>query len=303
VNTDPDVAHATQLAFISQPDDTTAETIMLNGDSSQTHVQVAGLTADGETIDPNYAGTVTLGFGNNPTGAQFIDTGDGVLNVSDPHVSTLTEVAAGGVADFAPIVVDTLGFDYTLTGTDNPGLTGAESVPFTVADKRKLCEGDTSCVLNHSDPDTHSTGQIQAKVGGNDTVLTTTFGGDVEPIAGCGVTPGHSSILTVTGERAKIIKLVLEGEAVAGGKTNKICFGAPYPWVARDPLTGKRTPAVQNPANNNEYEGFLRMCGKVQAKNTPCIKDIKWKAGDVNHLAREAVFVVTDGRDPKIMIG
>ena len=78
--------------------------------------------------DPDYTGSVTLAFQNNPGSAKFVVGGN--------PVTTMTASAVNGVADFSPITVNTAGFGYTLVATAT-SLTSVVSSSFNVVARER----------------------------------------------------------------------------------------------------------------------------------------------------------------------
>ncbi len=79
---------------------------MKNADSTTTHIRVAADVTAGGAVDTTYNGNVTLAFANNPGAASFV--------VGGSPVPSITVAAVNGVADFSPIIVNAVGFGYTL---------------------------------------------------------------------------------------------------------------------------------------------------------------------------------------------
>ncbi len=101
---------ATQLAFVTQPTNTTA------GSAITPAVVVAARDAQGILV-PTFTGVVTIAVGNNPGGATL---------------SGATTVAAlGGLATFPSLSLDNVGTGYTLQASA-AGLTGTTSAAFNV---------------------------------------------------------------------------------------------------------------------------------------------------------------------------
>jgi len=101
---------AVKLGFVVQPVSTPAGAIIQPG------VVVAVQDAGGVTVK-GVTGSVTIGFGNNPSG--------GVLT------GTLTAPINAGVASFPNLSIDKVGTNYTLAAT-SLGLTGTTSSAFNV---------------------------------------------------------------------------------------------------------------------------------------------------------------------------
>src|SRR3954465_4051398 len=184
-------ATATELQFISQPIDSEINAAMTNPDSSVRHVTVGGFESGGASPDPNYTGTVTLGFGANPGSAQFV--------VGGSPTATMTAVAVDGVADFSPVIINASGFHYTLTATDSPALTGATSVEFAVAAAATPCPAGQTCTAETTSPGNGEQAQVQGNPGSSDTIITASYGGNVFPLFGCPPAPA-SAILTFSGD-------------------------------------------------------------------------------------------------------
>ena len=104
------VGAATQVGFTVQPAVTTA------GAAITPAVQVAAMDFVGNTVT-GFTGDVTLAIGTNPSG--------GTLS------GTLTVAAAGGIATFSTLSIETAGTGYTLTAAAG-GLTGATSDLFDI---------------------------------------------------------------------------------------------------------------------------------------------------------------------------
>ena len=103
------VGTATQLAFTTQPTNTTAGATMAT-------VRVTARDALGNTAT-GYTGNVTVAIGTNP--------GGGTLS------GTKTVTAVAGVATFTTLSIDKSGTGYTLTAAAS-GLTGATSATFNI---------------------------------------------------------------------------------------------------------------------------------------------------------------------------
>jgi hypothetical protein len=282
-------APATDLVFIGQPNDTETGETMIDADGNPTHVVVAAAAADGTPV-PTYDGgdrPVTLGFSVAPAGAHF-------LNGLGQNVTTLTAPMTGYTADFSPIVIDPQGFGYRLSASDDwfdPGVSSA----FIVADAVTPCPAGSSCttpVETDEDPPANVTSSAQVQgANGDDTVISLTWGGNVAPLFGCATGTGHSNVLTVNGNRAKIITITFNSPAIATERTNRVCFGAPYKFVAAGQKYAKWHPA------NREYEGLLRWCFKKPNQNAPCVLSINWQPG-----GPEVVKIFTGPADPRGML-
>jgi hypothetical protein len=139
-------------------------------------------------------------------------------------------------------------------------------------------------------PDTSSTGSVRAFNGNNDTTVTATWGDTPAPMLCEDPDDPHTSVLTVNGDRAKLIKVVFSSPLVATQKTNKVCFGAPYRF------TGQNKKLAKWNAANHEWEGYLRGCSNNRAANAPCVTGIAWSGGT------ETVWVYVDTRDPRLIL-
>jgi hypothetical protein len=113
MSADFNVYSATHLVFHTQPSDVRKGEHMLADDNTSDRViEVDALDASNQ-VDPNYRGAVTLSL----TGTTF---------------TLMTATAAGGIATFSPIIVNTAGSNYTL-GASSPTLTdAAPSTAFNV---------------------------------------------------------------------------------------------------------------------------------------------------------------------------
>jgi hypothetical protein len=278
VNVTTIASHATSLGFVQQPIDTEVGQEMVNADNTERHVQVAAFLADGETVDSTYDGTVTLAFADNPGSAKFADDGDGL--------TTITAQAIDGVADFAPIIVTETGFGYTLKATSGE-LTDATSDPFNVSSDAAPCPSGETCTSTTSNPGTGERATIKAGDGDSDTVITATYGGNVEPIIGCKKSP-VDDILTFSGNRPKTIVLKIPADRSKFPVT-LFCYGQPTPFVTLNGKTARFNPA------NNDYEGFLPVCALLSTPG-PCIQSIIWRP----HKGERAV-ILSATNDPHLV--
>jgi len=255
-----------------QPVNTQVNKTMKEPDGSAAHVLVDVENADG-SIDSGFTGAVTISF-TQPNNAEFV-TGKPPV-----HTSSLTVNAVNGVADFSPIVIDTVGFGDTLVA-DTAGLDeSAPSASFDVGSASALCPAGKSCTVRTKSSD----GQVAIvkALGGSGTpgtVVTASFGGNVSPLHGCS-TPA-AGILTFNGNRVKVIKLKIPTTSYIG----TICWGQPTPFIDQ---TGSETTYFSS--ENQDYEGVLGFCSATIP--TPCINKITVKA------ASETVMVTGGSDDP-----
>jgi hypothetical protein len=264
---------ATVLGFTTQPVDAQVNATMKNADNSTTHIQVAADVTSGGAVDTTYTGNVTLGFGTNPSGAQFV--------VGGTPASSITVAAVNGVADFSPIIVNAVGFNYTLQATA-AGLTSATSNSFNIAAAATSCPAGKTCTVTTTSPSTGISALISAGSGSGNSIVTATFGGNVAPIHPCtGVTAG---ILTFSGNRQKTITLTIpikQGSLL-------FCYGQPTPFL--DIFWHKTTYFS---TVNHEYEGLLPLCFKNYTG--PCVKSIAFTK------TTEKVIILSGTADPRIM--
>jgi hypothetical protein len=243
---------ATVLGFITQPVDAQINTAMKNADSTTTHIQVGADVTPGGAIDTTYTGNVTLAFANNPGTAQFV--------VGGSPASSITVAAVNGVADFSPIIVNAVGFGYTLTASAS-GLTSATSNSFNVAAAATSCPSGQTCTVTTTSTVTGKSASIVAASGTGNAIITATFGGNVAPIHPC--TGAASGILTFSGNRQKTITLTLPLKQAA----LVFCYGQPTPFL--DILY---RPVTYFSQANQEYEGLLPLC--LPKFTGPCVKSI-----------------------------
>ncbi|HZV27353.1 MAG TPA: hypothetical protein VFG00_13795, partial [Acidothermaceae bacterium] len=242
-------------------------------DSSTTHIRVAADVTPGGAVDTTYTGNVTLAFANNPSSAKFV--------VGGSPVPSITVAAVNGVADFSPIIVNAVGFNYTL-GASATGLTAATSNSFNVASAATSCPSGTTCTVTTTSPSTGIAASIQAGAGSGNSIVTATFGGNVAPIHPC--TGATAGILTFSGNRMKTITLTIpikQGSLV-------FCYGQPTPFL--DIFLHKTTYFS---TVNHEYEGLLPICFKNFTG--PCVKSIRFTRGT------ETVVILSGTADPRVM--
>ena len=264
---------ATVLSFVTQPVDAQVNTTMKNADSSTTHIRVAADVTPGGAVDTTYTGNVTLAFANNPSSAKFV--------VGGSPVPSITVAAVNGVADFSPIIVNAVGFNYTL-GASATGLTAATSNSFNVASAATSCPSGTTCTVTTTSPSTGIAASIQAGAGSGNSIVTATFGGNVAPIHPC--TGATAGILTFSGNRMKTITLTIpikQGSLV-------FCYGQPTPFL--DIFLHKTTYFS---TVNHEYEGLLPICFKNFTG--PCVKSIRFTR------KTETVVILSGTADPRVM--
>jgi hypothetical protein len=267
---------ATALSITGEPVDTQVNAVMDNPDGTTTHITVAAVKPDG-TTDPTYTGTVTLGFANNPGNAKFLAGG--------VAASTLTASAVNGVADFSPIIINAVGFGDTLTASA-AGLTSATTTPFTVAAAATGCPTGQICSVNTNSPTTGQSAVVQAQAGAGNAIITATYGGNVAVIHPC--TGSVQSILTFSGNRAKVITLTFPASAKNPIPAVLFCYGQPTPFL--DILYQKTTFFSQA---NQDYEGLLPVC--LPKFTGPCVKSITLSK------TSEKVVIDTNAADPHVM--
>jgi hypothetical protein len=251
VQTYAPVPTATVLSIVSQPVDAQVNTAMKNPDSTTTHIRVAADVTAGGAVDTTYTGNVTLTFANNPGSAKFV--------VGGAPATSITVAAVSGVADFSPIIVNTVGFGYTLQASAT-GLTAATTNSFNVAGAATSCPTGKTCTVTT----TSTTGKsvsIQAQAGTGNAIITASFGGNVAPIHPC--TGAASGILTFSGNRQKVITLTLPIKQAA----LVFCYGQPTTFL--DILY---RPVTYFSQANQEYEGLLPLC--LPKFTGPCVKSI-----------------------------
>jgi hypothetical protein len=144
--------------------------------------------------------------------------------------------------------------DVNITAISDPGTTE--------------CPAGQTCSATATDPDTGETATIRATGSGPDTVITATYGGDVDPLRGCAQTTADD-ILTFSGDRPKTIVLDIPADK-AKRAIVLFCYGQPTPFVT---LNGR---LAKYHAENGDYEGFLPACVFLRAPG-PCIQSINWQ--------------------------
>ena len=264
---------ATALSFIGQPVASQVNTAMKNADATTTHVRVAADVSAGGAVDTTYNGLVTLAFANNPGNASFV--------VGSTPTPTLTATAVNGVADFSPIVVNAVGFGYTLKATAS-GLSPATSNPFDVNAAATSCPSGQTCTVQTTSTVGGLSATVQAQSGTGNAIVTATFGGNVVPIHPC--TGATTGILTFSGDRKKLITITRPIKPLA----LLFCYGQPTPF--RD-IRGQLTTYF-NPINK-EYEGVLPACFLAPAG--PCVKSLTFTR------TTETVVIFSGTADPRIM--
>jgi hypothetical protein len=269
------VPTATVLSFVTQPQDSQVNTAMKNADGTTTQIQVAANVTAGGAVDPTYQGPVTLGFGANPGNAQFV--------VGGTPSSTMTVNALNGVADFTPVIVNAVGFGYTLQATAS-GLTSATSGSFSVSAAASSCPSGQSCTVTTTST-TGQTASVLAQPGTGNAVITATYGGNVAAIQPCNQSTA-SGILTFSGARMKVITLTIQTKL----PVLLFCYGQPTPFL--NILYRKTT--YFNPVNQ-DYEGLLPLC--LPKMTGPCVKSIGMKK------QTETVVILSGADDPHITIG
>jgi hypothetical protein len=269
------VPAATALDIVSQPVDAQLKTNMTNPDNTLTHVQVSADVGSGGPRDTTFNGTVTLSIANNPGGAQFLQGGP-----NGPPTTTLTATAQHGLADFSPIVLNAIGFGYTLTASAT-GLSPATTASFDIVGAASNCASGQSCQVTPPPPPGQSA-VVQGLAGTGNATITATYGGNVAPIHPC--TGAVAGILTFGGDRQKVVTLTLQTKV----PVLTICYGQPTPFL--NVLYLKTT--YFNPINQ-EYEGLLPVC--LPKFTGPCVKSLT--------LTRttETVVINSGIADPHIM--
>jgi hypothetical protein len=261
------------LSFVTQPVDAQVNTAMKNADSTTTHIRVAADVTPGGAVDTAYTGNVTLTFANNPGSAQFVVGGN--------PTSSISVAAVNGVADFSPIIVNAVGFSYTLQAAAT-GLTSATSNSFNVAGAATSCPSGTTCTVSTTSPTTGIAAAIVAQSGSGNSIVTATFGGNVAPIHPC--TGATAGILTFSGNRQKVITLTIPIKSA----TPVFCYGQPTPFL--DIFLHKTTYFSKA---NHEYEGLLPWCFKKFTG--PCVKSITFTK------KTETAVILSGTADPRIM--
>lgn len=263
------------LLFVNEPVNSQVDQPMLNGDGTQTDVQVAAEDSPNGPVDTNYSGTVTLGFQNNPSNASFLSNG--------VPTSTLTVQANKGVADFSPIVVNAVGFGYTLVATATGTTSSAVSTPFDVNSAETECASGAGCAVTTTSAGTGQTATVTEGPGAGASTLTASFGGNVAPIHPCTTT--SAGILTMNGSRPKTTTLTIATRT----PILLFCYGQPTPFI--DLFLHKTT--FFNPVNQ-EFEGLLPACIPKLTLPGPCISALT--------LTRtsETVKILSGAADPHI---
>jgi hypothetical protein len=264
---------ATVLSFVTQPVSAQVNTTMKNADSSTTHIRVAADVTAGGADDTTYTGNVTLAFATNPGSAKFV--------VSGSPASSITVAAVNGVADFSPIIINAVGFGYTLTASAT-GLTSVTSNSFDVTGVASSCPSGKTCTVTTTSPSTGISAAIVAGAGSGNSIITATFGGNVAAIHPC--TGATAGILTFSGNRQKTITLTIP---IKQGSLF-FCYGQPTPFL--DIFLHKTTYFSQA---NHEFEGLLPVCFKNFTG--PCVKSIKFTK------TQETVVILSNAADPRAM--
>jgi large repetitive protein len=263
---------ATVLSFVTQPVNSQLNAAMTNADGSTTHLQVAADVTPGAAIDSSYAGPITLAFATNPVGAKFV--------VGNTTSTTLTAAAVNGVANFSPIIVNAIGFGYTLQATAT-GLTTATSTAFDVSAAATSCAANKTCTVIVTSPGSTESAVVTAAAGPGTAVISATYGGNVAPIYPCTSTTG---ILTFSGNRAKTITITMPYKLIP---TLLFCYGQPTPFTT---LLLQKTTHF-NPINQ-DYEGLLPLC--LLVPNGPCVSSLSLTK------TTETVVIKTGTNDPHI---
>ena len=282
---------ATALAFTGQPVNTQVNTTMKNADNTTTHVQVSAEVGSGGAVDPYYTGAVTLAFSPGTAGnPQFV--------VNGSPTSSITVNAVNGVADFSPIIVNTVGFQYTLQATAS-GLTSATSNPFDVNSVQTACPSGQSCTTPPVTDSSGDTAVIQAQAGSGSTTITASFGGNVAPVHPC--TGSASSVLTFSGDRQKLITETFPTNL----PVLLFCYGQPTPFTD---ITLHKTTYYNS--TNKEYEGLLPPCLLVPS-GQPCFKvptfpvfvpgTLRPVIDPTTKKLEETVVIYSGAADPKTM--
>jgi hypothetical protein len=274
---------APELRFTVGPLDTAVNASMKDPGATTNRVLRVRSFPDATSTTPNttLAGKqVTLAFQDAPAGAKFV--------VNGVPKDTMTATAnAQGIASFTPIVINTAGFDYSLRATGTGTHFPAVSNPFTVAEVAKSCTSD-DCTITPP-PTDNAAATAKGKTGD---IITATFGGDgIAPLLGCdnpNVT--YTEILTVTGNKPKVVRMQIDKSFVPNRARFAICFSSPKPFEA-----ARGRQAQQNPDNNNWYEGYLHLCHEKDPG--PCIVQISWSKGKDEFIA-----IWTGAADPRIML-
>ena len=102
---------------------------MTNADGRD-QVSVAPTSRRADAVDPNYNGPVTLAVRQQPRQRRSSSS------PAPRATSTLTANAVNGVADFSPIMVNAVGFGYTLQATA-AGLTARDEHARSTSTRRR----------------------------------------------------------------------------------------------------------------------------------------------------------------------
>jgi hypothetical protein len=258
---------ATALSFTAQPVNAKLNTAMPSS------VKVAALVTAGGAVDNSYTGSVSLTFANNPTAAQFV--------VGGLPTTTLTATAVAGVATFSSIMVNKVGFGYTLLASAT-GLSSATSTSFEVNTEQLTCPVGGCSVTTTST--TGVAGSVQGIAGAT---ITASFGGTAAPIKPC--TGSVQGILTFSGIGQKLITLTYPVTKAKPIPVLFVCYGQPTPFL--DILFRQTT--FRNPLNGNEYEGILPIC--LPRFTGPCVKSVTFTK------TTEKIVIQSATGDPRVM--
>ena len=198
-------------------------------------------------------------------------------------MSSITVAAVNGVADFSPIIVNAVGFGYTLTATASwADLGDFERIRLSLPRQQRARPAKRATSRTTSPIDWASAASIAAEPGSGNAIITATFGGNVAPIHPC--TGATAGILTFSGNRQKTITLkipIKQGSLV-------FCYGQPTPFL--DIFLHKTTYFS---AVNHEYEGILPVCFKNFTG--PCVKSITFTK------TTETAVILSNAADPRAM--
>ena len=147
-------------------------------------VAVEILSAAGQRVATSTA-TVTLALAGG-TASAVLELG-GSTDVSS--------AAVAGVASFAGLTVDRVGFGYTLAAS-SPGIDSGSSTPFNVVQFGQVCAGGTCDSPTAANPSGNVTGDVHATNVPPNTELAVAFAGD-DPCAGTGYVPFTPDTFTV----------------------------------------------------------------------------------------------------------
>jgi hypothetical protein len=237
-------------------------------DPSGASVEVQVQDGLGHLVDSS--ASITIGIGVNP--------GGGTLS------GTTTSSAVGGIADFTSISIDQPGLGYTLAAS-SPGVTGAESTAFDIADVVVPCTTGSTCTGAESNPTTSVS--VTASSGQSDGVLTISLLGNSDfQCAGYIAYSTPTEFNVTAGDRFKTVTIRLDKRVVNqipdnGAAHFQVCYVSPNAYTT----DGSGNPVSFFDRNGDpiypNQPGLLPDCNNTSS-NPPCVLSRnKDKAGDV----------------------